>query len=188
MSRYNRPERKDPRRRSLIGACIACAVVLAVLLVTAGVMTYTEANRVYPLVRAEAGLSQLDPDVFLTDPSQSATYDRGITQEQLSVPGVYEVVIRCGDRTYPSKVEVVDTVKPTGVTKAVASTGELPPPEDFLVSITDATAVTVTYKSTPDMTMEGTQTVILVLTDAGGNVTELNAQLTVTPEASRGTP
>lgn len=179
MPRNNRSKQSSLPRRRLIAACIACAAVLVVLLITAGVLTYADANRVYPLVRAEAGLTHLDPDVFLTDSSDRATFEKGVTQEQLSVPGVYDVILRCGDRTYPSQLEIVDNVKPTGVTTAVTSNGELPAPEAFLTSITDATAVTVTYKSTPDMTMEGTQTVILVLTDAGGNVTELNAQLTV---------
>lgn len=180
--------RPDPKsipvrsqRRSLVTACIACAVVLAVLLAAAVFLTYREANRIYPLVRAEAGLAHLDPDNFLRDRSERATYDKGISQEQLSTPGVYDVVIRCGNRTYPAKVEVIDTTAPVGVATALTSTGELPAPASFVSSIADATKVTVTYKTTPDMTVTGTQTVTLILTDAAGNTSELTAQLTVTP-------
>ncbi len=183
MRPYPRSVHFRSQRRSLVTACIACAVVLAVLLAAAVFLTYREANRIYPLVRAEAGLSHLDPDTFLRNPDERATYDQGITQEQLRTPGVYDVVIRCDGRTYPAKVEVVDTVAPVGVAAAVTSSGELPAPEAFVSSITDATKVTVTYKAAPDMTVSGTQTVTLILTDAVGNTSELTAQLTVTPAA-----
>lgn len=173
------PAKKNSQRRKLIYACIACAVVLAGLLATAGVLAYQDAKRVYPLVRVEAGLAHLDPDVFLTDASLRATYDKGITQEQLSTPGVYSVVIRCNGRTYNANVEVVDTVAPVAVAAPVTSHGELPAPEAFIAQVTDATNVTVAYKTTPDVTTAGQQTVTLILTDAVGNTAELTAQLTV---------
>lgn len=49
----------------------------------------------------------------------------------------------------------------------------------FVSNIQDATAVAVSYKERPDFSREGHQQVILVLKDAGGNKTELTANLTL---------
>lgn len=179
MGRRMHAAKKNAQRGKLVIACLACAVVLAGLLVTAGVLTYREANMVYPLVRAEAGLVHLDPDVFLRDSSRRATFAKGVTQEQLTTPGVYDVIIRCDGRTYPAALEVVDTVAPMAAANAVTSTGMLPAPEQFVSQLVDATQVTITYKSVPNVTQAGVQTVTLLLTDAAGNTSELQAELTV---------
>lgn len=186
MGRRMQTAKKNTQRGKLMITCLVCAVVLAGLLVTAGVLAYQEANMVYPLVRAEAGLTHLDPDVFLRDSSRRATFDQGVTQEQLSTPGVYDVIIRCNGRTYPAKLEVVDTVAPVAVANAVTSTGTLPAPEQFVSQLTDATKVTITYKSVPDVAQAGVQTVTLLLTDAAGNTSELQAELTVVLDDGQG--
>lgn len=182
MNRTKQSKKTDPQRRTLAVACIICAVVLVGLLATAGVLTWEFSNRVYPLIRAEAGLPYLDPDAFLMDKDLRATFDKGVTAQQLSQPGTYDVILRCEGRTYTSQLEVVDTVAPSAVAAAVTSHGELPAPEAFIATIADATQVAVTYKTTPDVSVAGQQTVTLLLTDAAGNVTELNAQLTVVLE------
>lgn len=179
MDRQKQHKNADPQRRTLGIACIVCAVVLVALLTTAGIMTWQAATRVYPLVRAEAGLPYLDPAVFLTDSSLRATFDQAITAQQLSTPGTYDVYLHCEGRAYSSKLEVVDTIAPSATASPVTSHGELPAPEAFISQIADATTVTVSYKTTPDVSVPGEQTVTLVLTDAAGNVTELTAQLTV---------
>lgn len=186
MGQKKQPAKKNTQRSKLVIACLVCAVILAGLLVTAGVLAYQNANMVYPLVRAEAGLSHLDPDVFLRDSSRRATFDKAVTQDQLSVPGMYDVIIRCNGRTYSAQLEVVDTVAPVAVAKAVTSNGQLPAPEQFVSQLTDATQVTITYKSVPNVTVAGTQTVTLLLTDAAGNTSELQAELTVVLEDAQG--
>jgi hypothetical protein len=47
------------------------------------------------LIRAEAGLPYLDPDAFLMDKDLRATFDKGVTAQQLSQPGTYDVILRC---------------------------------------------------------------------------------------------
>lgn len=170
---------KKKRPGGLAVACIVCAVILVGLLATAGVLVYRDANTVYPLIRAEAGIDYVDPDVFLRDHSRRATFHKGLTKEQLAKPGVYDVVLCCGGRDFTAQVEVVDTVAPTATANAVTSHGELPAPELFISQVMDATKVTVTYKSVPDVTVAGEQTVILLLTDEAGNCSEVSAQLTV---------
>ena len=182
MEYKKQTKKTDPQRRTLGIACIVCAVLLAGLLAAAGVLTWQAANRVYPLVRAEAGLPYLDPDVFLTDASLRATFEQPVTSQQLSTPGTYDVLLSCEGRRYSSKLEVVDTIAPTATVSPVTSHGELPAPEAFISQVADATAVTVAYKTTPDVSVPGEQTVTLLLTDAAGNVTELTALLTVVAE------
>ena len=55
----------------------------------------------------------------------------------------------------------------------------MPEPEDFILEIQDVTAVTAAYVREPDMTKEGEQTVLLLLTDESGNTAQVQASLTV---------
>jgi len=56
---------------------------------------------------------------------------------------------------------------------------DIPAAEDFFTEKKDVTKLTVSFKTEPDFTLEGDQQVALLLTDAGGNVTEFNAMLTM---------
>lgn len=186
MERKKKPVKKSKKLSKLSLACIACGAVLAGLLIVLGVMAYQNANMVYPLVRAEAGLAHLDPDVFLKDSTKRASFEKAVTQEQLSVPGVYDVTVCYNGRVYPSKVEVVDTVAPVAVANAVTSHGEMPAPEQFISQLRDATPVKIAYQSVPDVTAAGVQTVTLLLTDGAGNTTTLEAELTVVLDGAQG--
>ena len=98
----------------------------------------------------------------------------------LTIPGEYPVTIRCLWRRLDCCVVVVDTVAPKGqVNDLTAFCTQIPEPEDFLISADDATALTVSYGTSPDTAIEGTQTITICLTDLGGNVTELEADLTL---------
>lgn len=97
-----------------------------------------------------------------------------------SVPGEYPVKLRCLWQKFDSLVIVQDTVPPTGqVRDMTVFCTQIPTAEDFLVSSSDATDLTVSFSRQPDPAGEGTQTVIIRLTDAGGNVTDLEASLTL---------
>lgn len=98
----------------------------------------------------------------------------------LTVPREYPVTLRCLWREFECIAVVEDTIPPTGqVQDMTAFYTQMPTPEDFLLSFNDATAVTVSFAQPPDGAEEGTQTVIIRLTDLGGNVTELEAKLTL---------
>jgi len=51
--------------------------------------------------------------------------------------------------------------------------------EDFVTECTDATEVTYSFETEPDLTKVGTQTVTIIGTDAGGNKYSAQAQLTL---------
>ena len=98
----------------------------------------------------------------------------------LTVPGAYPVTIRCFWRQFECLILVEDTIPPTGQTRDLtAFFTQIPNAEDFLISSEDATVTTVSFAQPPDATRESTQTVTIRLTDLGGNVTDLDASLTL---------
>jgi len=74
---------------------------------------------------------------------------------------------------------VVDTVAPMATLQEINALGNIPAAEDFVVSVNDATEVTVAYLTEPDKKQDGQQTVTIVLTDMGGNTTQLQTRLTL---------
>jgi hypothetical protein len=97
------------------------------------------------------------------------------------VVGTYPIEIKVGERTLISQLEVVDTVAPTATLVEVnAFVTDTIPASRFVKDIVDASAVTVTYKENVDLTaQEGTFEPIILLTDAGNNVTELTGKIIV---------
>ena len=75
---------------------------------------------------------------------------------------------------------VIDTVAPTLRLKSLTTdAGILPSPSAFVESCTDATSVTFTYESEPDVKLPGKQSVTIIATDAAGNQTRGTAELNV---------
>lgn len=98
----------------------------------------------------------------------------------LSAPGSYLVTLRCLWKQFDCSVVVVDTVAPKGQVKDLtAFFTQIPEPEDFLLASEDFTPLTISYGTPPNAAIEGTQTITICLTDLGGNVTELETDLTL---------
>lgn len=102
----------------------------------------------------------------------------GISQEVLSHVADVPVTLSSNGQSFPSTLHVVDTVAPVGVVEDVR-TCTLAPLEArrFVVSTEDATDVTASFRTAPDMKKPGVQQVHIVLTDEGGNETVLPASL-----------
>lgn len=110
----------------------------------------------------------------------SAELETDLSELDLTVPADHPVRLRYCGKTCYSILKVRDTVSPSGTTQELTAFYTQPPtPSDFLVSIDDKTAVTVSYATEPDWELEGTQTVSLLLTDQGGNTTLLSSTLTL---------
>ena len=131
-------------------------------------------------VQWEAGNGIPAAAVFLEKQKVKATILTNLKSLDLSIPGSYPVEIQIGTKTYESTLQVVDTVPPKGtpVNQQGGVNGRLEA-EAFVTDIEDKTPVTVSYASEPDFSRGGTQTVTIVLTDAGGNETKLTAELTL---------
>ena len=180
--------RKSAKRQNLINICITLGVVLAGLLVVAVMLTLSGNEtpavpkvELHPVLTVEAGSeTAIKPERFLKEPTEETlSFVTGITAEQLTKPGVYELVLTNGEETYNVTVKVLDTVAPVGTAVDLTSEGSLPKAEDFVTDIQDICSVTVSYKQEPDLTVSGVQEVVLILADTSGNKTELTAKLTV---------
>ena len=183
----NKHNRRGSKRQSLINICVTLAVVLAGLLAVAAVLTFSGNNppvvpkvELHPVLTVEVGTPSLKPEDFLKSPTEETlSFSTGITAEQLSEPGVYELVLTNGEETYNVTVKVLDTVAPVGTAVDLSCEGTLPEAADFVTDIRDVCPVTVSYKQEPDLTVAGIQDVVLILSDTSGNKTELTAKLTV---------
>lgn len=182
MAPKHRPSPRA-RRKKLIGVCVVLAVIFAAVLAIAVAYAAYEkeiASRVYPELILEAGSPVITEADLLAEPDgKPVTILENVTEAQMRVPGSYNVLFTWRDRTFSTVVRVVDTVAPEGTARNLTAVGPLPPASDFVTSIHDVTDVNVSYKEEPDMAQEGTQDIILILTDAAGNKTELSAKLTV---------
>ncbi|HOC09368.1 MAG TPA: transglutaminase-like domain-containing protein, partial [Bacillota bacterium] len=137
-------------------------------------------NRLHDTVIAEAGAGVPDVSRFIKNQNTTGQFVTDPEEIDTTIPGVYDIEIRIGKRTYRSKLEIKDTIPPEGsaVNREVPS-GRVLAAEDFVTDITDATQVAVSFESQPDFTSPGVKEVKVLLEDRGGNVTEKKAVLTV---------
>lgn len=159
-------------------------IVVGVLLVLSvlGVVLWKACfDRVYRHCRAEAGTEITAADFMKKNYTGMIIADMG-NPIDTRVPGVYQVYIQSGQFTYHSELEIVDTVAPTAETVDIVSIpGQVHTPEEFLEGITDETAVTVRFAAQPLFDTVRDSEVFILLTDAGGNVTELMTHMSVVP-------
>lgn len=93
---------------------------------------------------------------------------------------VQNVTLLVDGEVYESVLNVVDTVAPTVQVQNLTGFTNLAIPADrFVVSVEDATEVTVNYEQEPDFSVSGTVNVTLVFADEGNNLTTAEAELTL---------
>ncbi len=175
---HNRKKRRRNQRRglyTLIGilAAILLILVLVLVFVRPRVTLYSE-------VTMEAGGTFPTPQSFLAEKRNVQINYANTSAVKPNVPGVYDVMLTCNGEEYASKIRVVDTVAPTGTVQDINALGHVPEAKDFVVSYNDATEVSISFLTAPDKNKDGDQTVTIVLTDMGGNTTQLQATLTLT--------
>ncbi|MBQ6997722.1 MAG: hypothetical protein IJN60_05050 [Oscillospiraceae bacterium] len=175
---HNRKKRRRDQRRglyTLIGilAAILLILVLVLVFVRPRVTLYSE-------VTMEAGGTFPTPQSFLAEKRNVQINYANTSAVKPNVPGVYDVMLTCNGEEYASRIRVVDTVAPTGTVQDINALGHIPEAKDFVVSYNDATEVSISFLTEPDKSKDGNQTVTIVLTDMGGNTTQLQATLTLT--------
>lgn len=114
-----------------------------------------------------------------------------LTEAMLHTPGVYPVELRCAENglVYPSALVVADTVAPTAQGKLLAFTpGDDPAPEAFLTDIRDETALTFAFVQPPRVEERQVQAVVVAITDAGRNRTEVLAQALISDQRDTAAP
>lgn len=161
------------KRGFVIGA------ILLILAISATVFLLYENNRVYRECYVEAGVEVTVQD-FLREPDEQAYFAEGSDTIDSAVPGDYHVRVKTGFFPHKSTLHITDSIAPTGeAAKVTLEIGKECEADSFVERIADATAVTVSYGQEPDFSKPGAQEVTVVLTDAGGNRTEMTAELFV---------
>ena len=163
----------DKKKKIIIG-------VLALgLAVSAASFLFYENSRVYGECYVEAGV-EVDAQDFLRVVDEQAYFVQGSDTINSAVPGEYHVIIQTGFFPHNSTLYITDSIAPTGEGKRVIrEIGKACEAALFVDEIEDATAVTVSYLKEPDFEKPGIQEVTVVLTDAGGNQTEVASELFV---------
>ena len=182
MNYYSNNKKRKKYRRRQRRRLITLAGILSVVLLVLIVILVIQGKRValHPELTVEAGGTIPAAQSFLAQKTDTQIAYGDTSAVKLNVPGVYNVMLTCNGRDYAAKIRVVDTVAPVGTVQDLSvPAGKIPEAKDFVASVQDATAVTVSYLTEPDKNKGGEQTVTVVLTDAGGNTTQLQAKLTL---------
>ena len=155
---------------------VAALLVLAVALVV-----FLWPSNVARELTVEAGRTGIEADLFLKkDKGDHAQFVTDVSAIDLSAIGEYPVTISYGGKEYDCKLIVKDTIAPEAQVQNLAIySHETPEPEEFIVSIKDATDVTVQYEKRTDLTEDGSYLLKLILTDEGGNTADYEVVLTV---------
>lgn len=169
-------ERRRKRKQKLIlgfGILAAAALIAAAVLL----VPYVHVKHKMTL---EAGDAFPEVADFLRWKSDDAEIVSDTGEVNLNKVGNYPVTIRLGKRRFKCTVSVQDTVAPkVEAQNQTAWIGDEIQPEQFLASVEDATSTKAEFDKPPDLSSTGTQTVKIKVTDEGGNVTEVQAELEV---------
>lgn len=122
-------------------------------------------------ITAEAGDPAPAADAILTAAYEDAQIDP-ITEEMMREPGEYTIRVKADGMESETRLIVRDTVPPAADSvTCIAQPGETILPEMLIGSVTDETAVTLSFLEPPDPDSLDPQTIGVVITDRGGNET-----------------
>ena len=154
--------------------------VLALVLVLALTLLLWPAN-INEELTVEAGRDSITANDFRKeDKGIDAQFVSDMTAVDLNTIGKYPVSIEYKGKTYDCTLIVEDTIAPEAEVRNLAVySNTTPDPEEFIVSIKDASPVTVQYEKRTDLTKDGSYLLKLILTDAAGNHSEYEVVLTV---------
>lgn len=181
----SRPHRRNNRRKdqlqrqrsNLLLLCAVLSIVLVGLIILA--MFATNSRPVVDSLTVEAG-SALDASQFVKSKNKQAQFVTDISDLDLTVHNAqYHVQVSVNEKVYTCIVNVRDTVAPSATAVPTVITGVLPAAKDLICDIQDISTVTVTYQSTPDITVAGDATAYVLLTDAAGNTAVVPVPVTI---------
>lgn len=170
--------RRARRRRRRVRFLLVCNLLLLLLLV--GGSFYTE-NLTYNTCYAEAGVEVKAQD-FFKKYKPDAVFVGEDPGFDIHIPGKYRVVVRNGIFVHRCTLCIQDTIAPQATVNPIElGYGQFCRAEDFVTDIQDATTVSVVFAEAPDFGQWGEQNIVVLLSDMGGNVTEMETKLYITP-------
>lgn len=136
-------------------------------------------SQVLPELTVEAGGAAPGLEDFVVA-GENAAFLTDVEALDYTQPGDHEISLEVDGTVYTSVLHIADTTPPEVEVHDVEGYALLPrTPEEFVTSIKDATDVTAVFQQEPDVTKIGTQELVIVFTDAGGNTTEKQVTLTL---------
>jgi len=154
----------------ITGVILLLVIILAVML----------RNNINKIVTMEAGGELPDAGAFFKSQTMDAQYVTDMAGINKNEPGIHDIEVRSGKKTYRVKLEIIDTVAPDAEIEMVDIYESRPvEPREFIKSVKDATEVTVSYKDEPDYSKTGSQQVVLILEDTSGNKSEYQSVLRI---------
>jgi len=134
-------------------------------------------------LRSELGQAiNYEPHDFLVNESKDtqATFITDIALIDVHQTGSYEIEIKVGDKTYTSTLKIVDTIAPLAIVQelSVEVDGTLTP-ESLVVSFTDESETSVSFKTQPNLSSVKVINVIVLVTDTSGNTSEYPVKVNV---------
>lgn len=153
--------------------------IFILIFLTAFTVGLYESSSVIHETGVEAGETVSARD-FLKKEEDSGYFTVDSDMADTSVPGEYELCLRKGWFVHKCRLTVTDTIPPTAETRPVSvEINQRCEADEFVESIEDATEVKVSYLQEPDFSRGGKQKVNLLLTDAGGNSTEIESEVLI---------
>lgn len=169
------------RRNALIATCAVLMVLLLALI--CGLWMIFTYDPLLDSVTVEAG-TQADARQFLEKASKysdkAVSFATDMKPFDWKTIGDYPVEISVDGKIFSSVLKIRDTVSPTAVpVNSVTDVGVVPDAASLVKDIQDVTAVTVSYRSEPNVSKGGETTADVLLTDAAGNTAVIRVKLLV---------
>lgn len=175
-----RMARLRKRRRALLMRMTGVVCLLIFMFIIINRLFFS--NPVMKELTVEAGTNDLKATNFLKKSGVDITFVTELSDIDFNHIGEHEIILKAKGKERRSTLKIVDTKAPEGEAKTqpvtVALGGSLDA-SDLVTNILDATDVACSFSIEPDLSKEGPAEVTVVLTDEGGNSTEVPVQLNV---------
>jgi hypothetical protein len=168
------------RKKNIQKLTVRIAVIILIVFATVFIVQAVNPGKLLANVTVEAGTKSVSVDEFLREKQDTGKFITDMSKVDLSKIGNHEIEIEVDGKIYKSNLIIDDTVAPQGKSVNLDFwSGDNIPASKFVTDIVDVSSVKVTYKENPDFTSEGTKQLTVILEDAAGNKTELQAKANI---------
>lgn len=176
--REEKRRRRIRRLRIIRAVLIGCMFLILIVLILAVRLIFFP-GPIRRKVTVEAG-TELDIRDFLKKKDVSAEFVTDISEISLDHVGEHKILLKANGKEKKSRLIIEDTIAPKAkAADPVVNVGSGPSAEELVTDIRDATDVTCSFEKKPDFSKEGTVSVNIILTDEGGNRTEVGVDVQV---------
>ena len=142
--------------------------------------TQLAVSPVIPSLSIEMGEDIPDVSEFVLIDATAKWVDKEQTEIDFSIPATHKLDLELNGSRYTVELVVLDTIAPVLEVKDVKGFLSIErKAEEFVKNCKDVTVVEYTFETAPDLTKLGTQQVVIIATDQGGNQTKKTANLTL---------